>query len=80
MTEMPNGVAEMPFLPHGKFSMPCLDLAVVPLKESCNFPHLKLHATQQKESHISQYLTQISPNCFYNGTTLKNPCSKIQTH
>ena len=33
--------------PHGEFGLPCFELAVVALKESCAFSHLKLHAVQQ---------------------------------
>lgn len=40
-----QSVDVMPLLPHGQFYMPCFELVVVPLKESCGFPHLKLYAT-----------------------------------
>lgn len=43
--------------PNDQFGIPCLELAVVPFKESCVWPHPKLNVTQQIKTFSNIYFT-----------------------
>lgn len=61
---MPQRVAVMPLLQDGQIGMNCFKLAVIPLKESCRLPDLKLNVnikstTRFPVSLSSQWSTNV---------------------